>query len=132
MKYVMFTNVKTGIRLPVLLPETIVSHADASLGKDWVATSAGFYDTTKHETFNKSVSLRIGPLEEDAAILNAVLLGAESSLMLLQDPTESAQLLNWFCKCGHSHEAHRAEHDRGSKGTCAIHGCDCMRFERCV
>jgi len=84
MKYVMFTNAKTGLRIPVFSSDH-TSHCDLRAGKGWVATSAGFYDLRSFTAVGKSESLKMTPHPDDSEICKITLAGMESMLFLVQD-----------------------------------------------
>jgi hypothetical protein len=91
MKYVMFTNRKTGLRMPVFSSDSI-PHCDISIGHDWVPTSAGFYDLKKCVGYSSSLELK--PAADDETICGCVVSGLESMIMLCQDPDAALAMLH--------------------------------------
>ena len=84
MKYVMFTNAKTGLKVPVFSSD-YAAHCDLRNGQGWFATSAGFFNIRDFSTTGKSESLKMEPHPDDAKICKLTLAGMESMLYLAQD-----------------------------------------------
>jgi hypothetical protein len=126
MKYVMFTQVKTLRRMPVVFTEH-TTHSEVKL-EGHVATSAGFFNIEKLQTFGESRSLALAPMPGDEMLIAACLSGTfESSWALLQDFDENAKRLEDFCsECGHLLLAHKKDLD--SIHRCEISGCGCKRL----
>lgn len=105
MKYVMFTNAKTGLRLPVLSAE-YATHADLRMGIGWIPTSAGFVQLGGHESpttrlascFRFSESLKLAPAEDDAQIIDIIIAGMESAIFLVQDTDENLRKLQYLLR----------------------------------
>ena len=79
----MFTNAN-GLNLPVLASEH-ATHADLSMGREWIPTSAGTFDVTNLTCKGESTSLGLKPRAGDAQIIQTVLAGFEASICLTQD-----------------------------------------------
>lgn len=92
MKYVMFTHHKTGFRVPVFGSHHLC-HDDLRAGKDWIATSAGYFDVTTQKTHGVSTTLQMVPAPGDDRICLYVVGGLESVLMLVQDMEENKRAL---------------------------------------
>jgi hypothetical protein len=84
MKYVMFTQRKTGLKIPAFFSDHFV-HSDVKVGKDWVPTSAGDFSMVNFTTFGESSSLKLKPVADDAEICKLTLAGMESMIYLAQD-----------------------------------------------
>lgn len=88
MKYVIFTNIKTGLSLPVFCAN-FLTHADLSAGPGFLATSAGFFDTKTCRAFGESDSLELKSRKGDADICLCILGKQESQIFLVQDTEEN-------------------------------------------
>lgn len=84
MKYVMFTQEKSGIKIPILA-SNVISHADIQAGKGFIATSAGFFDIKTMRTCGRSESLDLHPEKDDSLIIQLVLASNEAVLIMFQD-----------------------------------------------
>jgi hypothetical protein len=92
MKYVMFTNEKTGLRLPLFAAD-YVSHCDLQMGKGWVPTSAGFFSLAYQKIHGNSESLKLQPEKDDFDICLVVLGDMMSTIWLTQDATSNLERL---------------------------------------
>lgn len=88
MKYVMFTNLLTGIKAPVICAD-LFAHADmrCANSNQWIATSAGFFviEDGRVKTIMNSESLKLSPAKGDGLVLEFVLANMESMLIVSQD-----------------------------------------------
>jgi hypothetical protein len=86
MKYVMFTNIRTGLKLPSFFPDYFC-HCDM-VNKDinWVPTSAGDFCARTMKTFGYSDTLKLGPAADDAQVCALVLADLMSVIHFHQDP----------------------------------------------
>jgi hypothetical protein len=84
MKYVMFTHIKTGLKLPVFFADQF-THSEVQVEKGWVPTSAGHFSIMKFTTSGTSSSLKLQPVTDDAEVCKLVLAGMESMIYLAQD-----------------------------------------------
>jgi hypothetical protein len=84
MKYVMFTNVKTGQRLPVIFPD-FLTHRDMRAGADWKPTSAGFFNGLTEKPYGKSETLKLRSREDDAELIIATLTNSNAIILFAQD-----------------------------------------------
>lgn len=87
MKYVMFTNRKTGVRQPVL-SSNFISHSDLRAGEEWVPTSAGFFDVLTMRASDESESLRLAPEADDTEIVKMALAGVLESMAFVSQDLE--------------------------------------------
>ena len=92
MKYVMFTNEKTGLKLPVLASDT-ANHCDLQMGAGWIPTSAGFFDLKSFSTVGKSESLKMSPATGDDEVIKMVMAGMECIMFIIQDTETNREQL---------------------------------------
>ncbi len=92
MKYVMFTNYRTGVRVPVIFSDYL---AHSEIGMEslvWEATSAGFVSVhnahnARDICFGESKSLGLSFAPGDSSIILSELAGTAASMrFILQDP----------------------------------------------
>lgn len=122
MKYVMFTNKKSGFKLPVLFAE-MFTHASASMGNEWVATSAGFINSFSLRVSGASESLQLKPAPDDQDIISAIITGYDAMVLALQDPETNLAKMQ---------EVLRERERREPPGpTCTNCGCAGHEYKNC-
>lgn len=124
MKYLIFTNIKSGQKLPVFFPEN-VTHSEVKL-EGCVPVSGGFVNMQTFEACGSSQSLGLKPDFEADSNLIQLLLGGRFETMwaLYQDADENKKQLENFCaSCFHLMAAHRFGADEVCR--CAVSGCSC-------